>query len=410
MQTNTQSEISLGGPSRHVSSPASTQGRLRILHVLNYLRRGGTEFGVLKLIGGLGDDTFEHHLCATRKFDPDFVRCYSLENILSVAGTSRPGLQFPLFRLRKIIRKYRPHIVHTRNWGALEAVFAARLAHVPVVIHSEHGYEVDNMDGFPLRQRLLRHQAYSMVDCFFTVTKQLREYHAKQGWIRPEAIRVIYNGVDTQRFSPSSDARSGGLRGELAIPQDRFIVGSVGRLEPIKDYATLLKAVERLVERGKNVHALLVGGGSELSNLQGLVNRCPALQGRVTFTGASDHVPELLQCIDAFVLPSRGEGMSNTLLEAMSSGLPILATRVGGNVEIVEEGRSGQFFVTGNPHDLASQLESLMEDSAARCRLGMAARNRAVSEFSLQSMFNQYRSLYMDAAVRRGVSLEPETR
>src|SRR5260370_656324 len=126
--------------SRHFAVLDSTHWpRLRVMHVVNYLRRGGTEFGILKLMKGLNNERFEHRLCTTRRFDPDFVRSYELGVVLSTAGTSREGLQFPLFRLKQIFQRYRPHIVHTRNWGGLEAIPAAKLAGVPVVIHSEHG-------------------------------------------------------------------------------------------------------------------------------------------------------------------------------------------------------------------------------------------------------------------------------
>src|SRR5208337_3232012 len=182
-------------------------GALRIVHVVNCLSRGGMEFGILKLMTGLGSDKFEHRFCTTRKYDDDFVRAYGLEKILDVAAGSGKGLQFPLFRLKKIFQQYRPHIVHTRNWGALEAVPAARLAGVPVVIHSEHGYEIDNVAGLPMRRRLFRRMAYSMTDVIFTVTRELRDYHARQSWTAPDRIRVVYNGVDTDRFVPSLKMR-----------------------------------------------------------------------------------------------------------------------------------------------------------------------------------------------------------
>src|SRR5579872_3231490 len=215
--------------------------RLRIMHVLACLGNGGTEFGILKLKDGLGKERFEHRICTTRKFDAEFVQAHGLSEILFVAAGSRPGYQFPILRLQKIFSQYSPHIVHTRNWGGLEAVLAARLAGVPVVIHSEHGYEVSNLNGVPLRQKAFRHLAYSMVDQIFTVTRELRDHHAQQGWIKPERIAVIRNGVDTVRYSPSVPSKES-VRREFGIPSRRLVLGSVGRLVPIKDYGTLLRA------------------------------------------------------------------------------------------------------------------------------------------------------------------------
>src|SRR5260370_2686506 len=155
--------------------PAPEDGnRLRILHVISYMGRGGAEMGILKLIAGLGEG-FEQRICTTRGFDADFVRSSFSEEKMYVAGSSDLKLQFPLFRLAHIMRQYRPHIVHTRTWVAIEAVVAAKLARVTVVIHSEHGYEVDIFAGLPLHLRLFRRTAYAMSAAIFAVTRELRD-------------------------------------------------------------------------------------------------------------------------------------------------------------------------------------------------------------------------------------------
>jgi sugar transferase (PEP-CTERM/EpsH1 system associated) len=386
------------------SADKAASGRLRIMHVVNYLRRGGAELGILKLMGGLSGEDFEHRICITRKFDPDFVQGYGLGGLLDVAAGSSDNLQFPLFRLRRIFHRYRPHIVHTRNWGALEAVLAARLAGVPVVIHSEHGYEVDNMAGLPFRQRIFRKLAYSMADRVFTVTRELREYHSKQAWTLPEQISVVYNGVDTDRFSPCPEIRDS-IRTELGLPPDRIVIGSVGRMVPIKDYPTLLQAAERLVARGVNLHVLLVGKGPERESLESRVRESSLLQGRVSFVGASDRVPELLNVMDIFVLPSLGEGMSNTLLEAMASGVPIVASRVGGNPEVVVGDLSEWLFTPGEAGELTERIERLAGSAETRSRIAKIGRMHALADFSLDGMIRRYRELYFGAAAERGVSI-----
>ena len=372
--------------------------RLRIMHVLNYLRRGGAEFGILKLMDGLDAEQFEHRICTTRWYDPGFIRDYRLAEILDVASSDRVGLQFQLFRLKRIFREYQPHIVHTRNWGAMEAIPAARLAGVPIVIHSEHGYEVGTLAGLPYRQRLFRQMAYAMADRVFTVSRELREFHSRQVWLGADRISVIQNGVDTQRFSPSPGVRQR-VRQELGFPSERLVIGGVGRMVPIKDYGTLLKAAAELLKRGVNLHLLLVGKGPEFESLQR--QGIALLKDRVSFVGASDRVPELLNAMDIFVLPSFGEGMSNTLLEALACGLPLLATRVGGNPEVIEDGRSGWLFSAGDAEDLSRRLEALAAKPEIRGALGAAARVRATTVFSLEGMIERYRSLYLNAAYQR---------
>jgi len=381
--------------------PAPEDGnRLRVLHVISYMGRGGAEMGILKLIAGLGEG-FEHRICTTRGFDTDFVRSCFSEGKMYVAGRSNLQLQFPLLRLASIMRQYRPHIVHTRNWGAIEAVVAAKLTGVPVVIHSEHGYEVDMFAGLPMRRRLFRRAAYAMTDAVFAVTRELRDFHARQGWIRPERMGVMYNGVDTQHFAPCRETRIA-TRKELSLPEESFVVGSVGRLVPIKDHQTLLRAATLLVKSGIDVRVLLVGSGPEREKLRALAAN--DLEGRVCFAGDSSRVPELLNAMDVFVLASLGEGMSNTLLEAMASGLPVLATNVGGNPEIIVDNANGSLFTPGDTQWLADRLHVLACDPALIHQLGTAARNHAIESFSLSRMLDTYRSFYLDLALRRRVA------
>lgn len=375
--------------------------RLRVLHVVPRLGLGGTEHGVLKVLDGLGEEQFEHRLCAVRGVDSDFASRMGVATKAYTAGSAKPGLQFPLFRLMRIMRDYQPHIVHTRNFGALEAIFAARLVRVPVAIHSEHGYELDILRGLPFRRRILCRVLFPMADAVFAVTKELRAYHSGQSWLAAEKIRVIYNGVNTDRFvSLNSDAAL--ARKDSGLPTDRFLIGSVGRLVPIKDHSTLLQAAELLLRQGNNLHVLLVGDGPERATLQQYVASMPALSGRVTFLGASDRVPELLKAMDVFVLPSISEGMSNTILEAMATGLPVVVTRAGGNAEMIDHEFSGLLFAPRDVRTLASHLARLIENPDLRRHLGEAARRRAVERFSLAEMLRRYRDLYFELAGKRG--------
>jgi sugar transferase (PEP-CTERM/EpsH1 system associated) len=381
------------------ADPPKPTERLRILHVIPQLRPGGTEYTLLRLIKGLGEETFDHRICATRGIDPDFAAEEGVAGKVFVAGNPDQAYQFPFFRLARIMRAFRPHVVHSRNWGGLEAVPAARFSGVPVVIHSDHGYEMDSLTGFPLRRRLFRRLAYAMTDVVFTNTKELRDYHAGQVWASSERIRVISNGVDTAKFAPQPAVRLR-KRQELGLSEESVVLGSVGRLVKIKDYGTLLKAASLLIERGVDVRVLLVGAGPEMATLQKQAREIDHLLGRVLFAGASDRIPEYLNAMDVFVLPSFGEGMSNVLLEAMASGLPVVATRVGGNTELIAEERTGFLFSPGDVAGLADLLHQRFHDGASRQRLGVAARQRAISEFSFERMVREYRNLYMELAAR----------
>jgi sugar transferase (PEP-CTERM/EpsH1 system associated) len=389
-----------------VSSPplsgVSPVMRLRILHVVSCLGMGGTEHGVLKIMRGLGHAEFEHQICAVRGVDDNFVRQMRVPAKVSAVGRAEPGFQFPLFRLMQLMREFRPHIVHTRNFGALEAIAAARLARVPVAIHSEHGYELEILGGLPLRRRFVCGALYAMADQVCTVTRDLRVYHSEQSWLSPEKFRVIYNGVDTDLFSPRPELAAA-LRSEIGIPMDRTVIGSVGRLVPIKDYKTLLHAAEILVRQGKDVHVVIVGSGPELPKLQAYAAASRELADRFLFLAASSRVADLLNSMDVFVLPSISEGMSNTILEAMATGLPVVVSRAGGNPELVEEGSVGGLFDPRDVEALAGHLSLLVDNRDLRREYGRAARQRAVDKFSLSGMVQQYRNIYVDLASSRGV-------
>ena len=400
MTTDTHIQRAHAGPAlRALGSATST--RLRILHVVSCLGLGGTEHGVLKVINGLGDQEFEHRVCAVRGIDKAFARTNVASRTYS-AGTGKPGLQFPLFRLIRIIKEFRPHVVHTRNFGAIEAIPAARLARTPVTIHSEHGYELDILSGIPVRRRVLCRILYSMADVVFTVTKDLQTFYGTQSWLGAEKLRTLYNGVDTVRFRPQPQMREL-WRARLGIPAGRFVIGSVGRLVPIKDHLTLLKAAEGLVRTGLDVQVLLVGSGPEREGLEAYSAKSALLGGRVLFTGASDNVPEMLNAMDAYVLPSICEGMSNTILEAMASALPVIATRAGGNPELVKEGETGWLFQPRDVEALSSFVQQIVKDRALRKRVGEAGYRRVVEQFSISQMIERYRELYQGLARRRGV-------
>jgi sugar transferase (PEP-CTERM/EpsH1 system associated) len=388
--------------SSHALAGSSPVMRLRILHVVSCLGMGGTEHGVLKIIRGLGHAEFEHQICAVRGVDDNFVRQMKVPAQVSSVGRTEPGFQFPLFRLMHLMKKFRPHIVHTRNFGALEAIAAARFAGTPVAIHSEHGYELEILGGLPLRRRLVCRALYTMADQVCTVTRDLMDYHSKQSWLPPRKFRVIYNGVDTDIFSPRPELAAV-LRTEIGIPMGRMVIGSVGRLVPIKDYKTLFQSAEMLVRQGRDVHVLLVGSGPELPKLQTYAAASSELAGRVLFLPASNRVADLLNSMDVFVLPSISEGMSNTILEAMATGLPVVVSRAGGNPELVDDGSVGGLFEPRDVQALTRHLERLVDNSVLRREYGKAARQRAVDQFSLSGMVQHYRETYVDLASSRGV-------
>jgi sugar transferase (PEP-CTERM/EpsH1 system associated) len=369
---------------------------LRIMHVFDRLDVGGTEKIIMKLVQGFEGSPFQHSLCTLRGVEPAAKSWASGVEVLN-AGTEGTNFQFNILRLARLMKRTRPTIVHSRNWGGIEAVLAARIARVPVIIHSEHGYQLEMLHGLPLRQRTFRHLAYRTATAVFTVSQELRSYHSAQAWCKPEKIRVLYNGVDGEKFKPHPEVRST-MRRDLGIPADGLVVGSVGRMVPLKDAMTLLRAAETLLTGLPNIYVLLVGAGPELARLREYVSHSKLLNGHIMLPGSSDHVADLLNAMDVFVLPSLSEGMSNTLLEAMATGLPVVATRVGGNPEVVDESVCGYLFQPRDVGSLSMRLRTLAQDHQLRVQFGKAARQRALKHFSLHGMLRRYYELYVGLA------------
>jgi sugar transferase (PEP-CTERM/EpsH1 system associated) len=379
---------------------------LRVLHVIDRLEVGGTELGIARVIRGLNGG-FKHRVCAIRGFNEEFVQAQALRDKVCVAGHPTAGLQLMVGRLARLMREFKPNVVHSRNWGAIEAIPAARLARVPVAIHSEHGYEVDTVAGLPLRRRIARRMAYAAADLVFTVSEELRNYHANQAWFPAERIHVLRNGVDTAKFCPRPSVRVQ-MRQQLGLTDDCIACGSVGRLVAIKDHSTLLQATKRLLERGVPLCLFIAGAGPELINYEQFVAASPELSKRVKFIGLSTDVAALLNALDIFVLPSLSEGMSNTLLEAMAVGLPVVASRVGGNPEIIGEDCAGSLFNAGDVPGLTSLLEQLIKYPAVRQKFGLAARKRIEEQFSLERMIGRYHDLYLGLCRKYDSARVPE--
>jgi sugar transferase (PEP-CTERM/EpsH1 system associated) len=376
--------------------------KVRILHVLTYLGLGGTELAALRIIGNLDPRYFENLVCGVRGFDAQVAksRWPGIDVIVPSQKGGTPSIS--ALSLLKVIKDCKPDIVHSRNWGAIESVPAAWFAKVPRVIHSEHGYEMDTLTKLPVRRRIFRRAVYGLADAIFTVTGELRNFHARQAWVSPDRIRVISNGVDTEAFIPKPYLKRS-ICDQMQVPSGRFVIGSLGRMVPIKNHEAILRAAETLLQNGCNIHILLVGSGPELQRHKEYVKSSTALTGRVTFLGATEATAEALNAMDVFVLPSFSEGMSNTLLEAMACGLAVAATRVGGNPEVVEEGRSGLLFAPGNVDELADCLRRLQQDHDLRTRLGEAARRRILERFDLKRMVKEYSDLYLELAITAGI-------
>jgi len=377
---------------------------IRVMHVVYGLGRGGLQTGLENLFSRMDRDRFEHVICVLRP-PIDHPMCQGLAEHarLMCLATTESGSRFQAAAIAKAIREVKPDIVHSRNWGCIEAVPAARWVGSCAVVHGEHGIDVDLIADEPRRRIWFRRAAFEMADRIMAVSHQLKEHHAARTGYAAGKITVIHNGVDQRRFFPDPQARSRS-RAELGIAEHEFCIGSVGHLAPVKDNMTTLKAVAEFAKRAADWRVVIFGEGLERPKLEAFVSSHPDWKNRVSFPGLTRRIPEMLNAMDVLVLSSVTEGICNSLLEAMATGLPVIATDTGGNPEIIVNRRSGLLFPVGNVQQLAEKLALLRDRKDLRVELGAQAVCRVREEFSVESMARGYEQLYDSLAqpVRRG--------
>ena len=368
-------------------------GPIRIMHFVDGLAKGGLENGLVNLIERLDPRRFEHVVCAIRQLGPNADRLPADRVRVICLRKSDSDSPIQVGSCVREIREVQPDNVNSRNRGAVEAVVAGRWVRSCAVVHSEHGLDADTSEKESWRRRAFRRVAFELADRVLSVSNQLRDLHARRTGFPAGKIAVIHNGVDSRRFFPDPEARAR-VRRELGIPPDDFCIGSVGNLTPVKDHLTLLQAFDRAAAVSSGWRLLLFGEGPERSKLEAFADAHPAWRERVSFMGSSNRVAEMLNAMDAYVLPSISEGISNSLLEAMATGLPVIATATGGNPEVITDGDSGVLFPVGGAGLLAEILGSLRAQVDKRAQLAKRALRRVQEHFSIDSMVGSYADLY----------------
>lgn len=374
-----------------------------IAHVVHHFGTGGMENGMVNLINRLPQEHYRHAIICLAGHG-EFKQRIQNPNVEFYDLGKRPGHDLSwYFKLYRLLRALRPDILHTRNLSTLEAQFVGALARVPKRVHGEHGRDVFDLEGKNRKYNLLRKAARRAIHRYIAVSRDLA------GWLQvtvgvPEArISQIYNGVDRDRFHPRQAARPDLGRPEF-FAGATCVIGSIGRMAAVKDYPTLARAFIHLCEQSADAAGLrliIVGEGFARAECRALIDAA-GLSAQVWLPGDRNDTPDWLRAFDVFVLPSLGEGISNTILEAMSTGLPVVGSRVGGTPELVKEGETGMMFTPGEVDTLTRLLADYAADPARRQREGMAARAWIEQTFSWSRAAAAYQAVYESAAGQAG--------
>lgn len=367
-----------------------------ITHVVQHFGMGGLENGVVNLLNHMPEDRYRHAVICLDGYT-DFRHRLQRDDVQFFALHKRPGKDLRLYgRLFRLLRELRPDLLHTRNLSALEGQFVAAAAGVRARVHGEHGRDVFDLHGKNRKYNLLRKLARPLVHQYIAVSKDLATWLEHTVGAAPQRITQIYNGVDSLRFHPRREERIPiGPKGFMS--GNELLIGSVGRMAQVKDFPTLVHAFLRLLseqpESRKRLRLVIVGDGGSRAECLDLLRAADA-EHLAWLPGERADVAEIMRALDVFVLPSLGEGISNTILEAMASGLPVVATHVGGNPELVEHDRTGKLVPAGDSAALAQALLSYARDSGQMKAHGQTARAIIEARFSMEAMVANYLRVY----------------
>lgn len=368
-----------------------------VVHVVHRFAVGGLENGVANLINGMPDSRFRHAVLAMTEVT-DFKARIVREDVAYFELRKPAGHALRCYpQLVRMFRELQPAIVHTRNLSALEAAVPAMIAGVPVRVHSEHGRDVGDLDGSNAKYRWLRRAYSPCVHRYVALSRDLERYLVDRVGIAPYRVAQIYNGVDTVRFRPRESGRVP-VEGSPFNDPRYWVVGTVGRMHVVKDQLLLVRAflqtLATVPEARERLRLMLVGDGPLRAEAEALLREAGA-SSCAWLAGERADVPELLRAMDCFVLPSLAEGISNTILEAMASGLPVIATRVGGNPELVIDQVTGTLIPSGDVAALVAAINGYYALPDVAAEHGRAGRARVERKFSLDYMMHRYESLYI---------------
>jgi sugar transferase (PEP-CTERM/EpsH1 system associated) len=417
MSGSTNFRTAVHGERYDEQSPERTGNRLEtpkaqpplVVHIIHRLAVGGLENGLVNLINHMPQERYRHAIVTLTDFT-EFRNRILRTDVPVIALHKRAGVEFRAHRrLWRVLRALRPAVVHTRNLPALEFLVVAAFAGVSARIHGEHGRDMHDIDGSNRKYNLLRKAINPFVSHYTAVSEDLTHWLMRTIGVGTDKVKHICNGVDIHWFHPQVEARLH-LGPKGFIHQDTVVVGTVGRMQTVKDQLTLVRAFVHLIghdaQARQRLRLVMIGDGPLRDKCRTLL-RDSGAEELAWLPGERSDIPEIMRALDIFVLPSVAEGISNTILEAMASGLPVVATSVGGNHELVREGETGFLVPAAHPPAMADAIRSYLVDRGQACSHGAAGRKRVETLFSINTMVRGYMDIY--DSVLNGRSRLPQT-
>lgn len=366
-----------------------------VVHLIYRLDFGGLETLLAECINRMPADKYRHAIVCLTDYT-DFSKKITRPGVDIFALNKKPGLGLATHvAIWTLFRRIKPSILHTYNISALEYVAAAAIAGVPVRVHAEHGRDASDPDGSNWKYNSLRRLLRPFVDRFVPVSDDLKRWFKETIGVADKKNILINNGVDTQQFSVAKD----NIVAEHArhFPTNCFVVGTVGRIQDVKNHAGLIDAFillrAQLPAQKEFLRLIIIGDGPLLSCLRSKVIDA-GIADVVWLPGARNDIAALMQTFSVFAMTSIAEGTPVVVLEAMASGLPVIATKVGGMPEVIMDNVTGKLVPASDPHAFASVISEYVLAPELVTRHGAAGRQRIESTYSIEAMLDAYTSLY----------------
>ncbi len=365
---------------------------VKILHVIPSFGLGGMEKVVCTLINNTLD-CYAHAILTLDKYTPasQWIKDEKVQ-FIDFDKSNERGRFF--WALHCVLQKIQPDLLMTYNWGATDAIWLGRCAGIRSIIHSEHGFNVDEGEATCWKRDLIRFFVYRLASQVIIVSRELQTILQRRYFLRASHVKRIPNGIDTSYYSPNLAERQR-VRKTLGFEDNNVVVGFSGRLDPIKNLGLLLDIFAHCVRENPHLRLLIVGDGPEKKNLETLCQE-KNIYNHTIFTGQQENVLPYLRAMEVFLLPSLREQMPLTVLEAMAVGIPVVATKVGEIPQIIDDGINGFVRDVGAPIEAFAQSLRALLVPARRRDMGEAARRKIVNNFQEQTMIQRYKTIIQE--------------
>lgn len=375
---------------------SNAKRKRRIVHVMYSFGIGGLENVIVQLINRLPTDDFEHVVLSLTTIS-EFRNRISQPDVRFIALEKPPGHALALYpKIYNLLRDLKPDMLHTCNLAALEIVPLAWLARVPFRVHAEHGWDAHDPDGRSQKYRFLRRIYKPFVSHYVAVSKDIADYLLGPIGVPSSRLALIPNGVDTSDFAPKGQEMTPPPSCPFS-PGRHWLIGTVGRLQTVKNQQLLARAFIELLhtypDTLQRCRLIIVGEGPLRNEIESVLAEAK-VEHLAWLAGARNDISAILPSLDCFVLPSMAEGTSCTLQEAMSCGLPVVATAVGGTPDLVVNGVTGYLVPSGDVKAMTAAIWKMYSEPIRTEAMGASARLHALANFALSAMIERYAGLF----------------